>query len=108
MKNYISIVFFICTVNLFCQVSAPKYANEFLQIGVGARAMGMSGAQVASVGDVTSGYWNPSGLLDLSEKWEVATMHNEYFAGIAKYDYIAAGKKLIAPVPLQQQLFALE
>jgi hypothetical protein len=94
MKNYISIVFLICTVNLFCQVSAPKYANEFLQIGVGARAMGMSGAQVASVGDVTSGYWNPSGLLDLSEKWEVATMHNEYFAGIAKYDYIAAGKKI--------------
>lgn len=76
------------------QVAAPKYVNEFLQIGIGARALGMSGAQVASVSDVTSGYWNPAGLLQLSEQWEFATMHNEYFAGIAKYDFISAGKRV--------------
>ncbi|MCC6690189.1 MAG: PorV/PorQ family protein [Bacteroidia bacterium] len=64
-----------------------KYSNEFLQIGVGARALGMSNATVATVNDVTSGYWNPAGLLHLKSNIEVAAMHSEYFAGIAKYDY---------------------
>ena len=40
----------------------PKYSNEFLAIGVGARALGMSGAQAAVVDDATSGFWNPAGL----------------------------------------------
>ncbi len=70
----------------------PKYVNEFLNIGVGARALGMSLAQVASVNDVTSGYWNPAGLLGIRSDLEVAAMHSEYFAGIAKYDYAAIGK----------------
>lgn len=72
----------------------PKYANEFLQIGVGARALGMSLAQVATVGDVTSGYWNPAGLLGIRSDMQVAAMHAEYFAGIAKYDYAAVGKSI--------------
>ena len=42
--------------------NAPKYSNEFLYIGVGARGLGMGGAQAASVNDITSGYWNPAGL----------------------------------------------
>lgn len=70
------------------------YVNEFLNIGVGARAMGMSQAQVSSVNDVTSGYWNPAGLMGLSNKLDAALMHSESFAGIAKYDYAAVGKRL--------------
>lgn len=69
------------------QLSAPKYSNEFLQIGVGARAAAMGGAQSAVVSDVTAGYWNPAGLLQGPELPEFALMHSEYFAGIAKYDY---------------------
>jgi hypothetical protein len=69
------------------QITAPKYSNEFLSIGVGARALGMSNAQSAIVNDVTSGYWNPAGLLHIKSRYEVALMHSEYFAGIAKYDY---------------------
>ncbi|MCC6601092.1 MAG: hypothetical protein IT223_10520 [Crocinitomicaceae bacterium] len=72
----------------------PKYANEFLNIGVGARAQGMSLAQVASVSDVTSGYWNPAGLTSLKSDLQAAAMHSEYFAGIAKYDYAALAKKI--------------
>ncbi|MFH1320027.1 MAG: PorV/PorQ family protein [Bacteroidota bacterium] len=73
---------------------APKYSNEFLAIGVGARALGMSNAYVASVNDVTSAYWNPAGLNQVYCDRQVALMHSEYFAGIAKYDY--AG--LAAPI----------
>ncbi|MDZ4823954.1 MAG: hypothetical protein SH856_10890 [Flavobacteriales bacterium] len=74
--------------------ATPKYVNEFLQIGVGARALGMSLAQVATVNDVTSGYWNPAGLLGIRSDLQIAAMHSEYFAGIAKYDYAAIGKSL--------------
>lgn len=74
--------------------ATPKYVNEFLNIGVGARALGMSLAQVASVNDVTSGYWNPAGLLGIKSDFQAAAMHSEYFAGIANYDYAAIGKSV--------------
>lgn len=74
---------------LLAQTSAPKYSNEFLAIGVGARGLAMSGNQVATVNDATAGFWNPAGLLNSDNKYEFSLMHAEYFAGIAKYDYAA-------------------
>ena len=71
----------------FGQSSTPKFSNEFLSIGVGARALGMSNSQVSHVSDVTAGYWNPAGLLGIEKQYEVSLMHAEYFAGIAKFDY---------------------
>lgn len=68
--------------------TAPKYSNEFLSLGVGGRALGMGGAQVSQVNDVTAGYWNPAGLALAKGDIQLAFMHNEYFAGIAKYDYL--------------------
>ncbi|MBA3898708.1 MAG: PorV/PorQ family protein [Bacteroidetes bacterium] len=64
-----------------------KYSNEFLSIGVGARALGMSNAFVSTVDDATSGYWNPAGLVHVQSDRQISLMHAEYFAGIAKYDY---------------------
>lgn len=90
MKNFffLIILWSCCVTSLvFGQTTAPKYSNEFLNIGVGARALGMSNVQAASVNDVTAAYWNPAGLLSMKNKHEVALMHAEYFAGIAKYDY---------------------
>lgn len=76
----------LCIVHL-SYGQAPKYSNEFLSIGVGARALGMSGANVALSNDATSAYWNPAGLVLKEGDLQVALMHNEYFAGIAKFDY---------------------
>jgi hypothetical protein len=67
---------------------APKYSNEFLSIGVGADALGMGNAVVANTGNVNSGYWNPAGLVRVDKWLEVSLMHSEYFAGIAKYDFL--------------------
>ncbi|MFT2009550.1 PorV/PorQ family protein [Pontibacter sp. 13R65] len=69
------------------QVSTPKYSNEFLNIGIGARALGMGNVQAALADDATAGYWNPAGLLRMQNKYNVALMHSELFAGIAKNDY---------------------
>jgi len=46
------------------------------------------------VNDVTSGYWNPAGLLGVKGDLQVGVMHSEYFAGIAKYDYIGLAKPI--------------
>lgn len=78
----------------------PKYSNEFLNIGVGARALGMGGAQVSAVRDVTASFWNPAGLFGTSHRYEATLMHAEYFAGIAQFDYLA----FTTPIKDQSQI----
>lgn len=72
-----------------------KYSNEFLNIGVDARAFAMGNAVVANISDVNAAYWNPAGLTNVWDNWAVSAMHAEYFQSIAKYDYAAIA------VPLQ-------
>lgn len=78
---------------------AQKYSNEFLSIGVGARAQGMGNAVIASVDDVTAGVWNPAGLANLAgqEGLQLAAMHAEWFAGVGKFDYLALALPLANP-----------
>ena len=64
-----------------------KYSNEFLNIGAGARGLGMGGAQAASVNDGAAGYWNPAGLVGVQDFPEINLMHASYFDNIGKYDY---------------------
>ncbi len=71
-----------------------KYSDEFLNIGVGARALGMGNTGVASTTGAYAGYWNPAGLLAQKNEVETALMHAEYFAGIAKYDFIGISKRI--------------
>lgn len=75
-------------------IAQVKYSNEFMNIGVGARAFAMGGAAVSSVSDVTAGYWNPSALVDVDKQFDASLMHAEYFAGLAKYDYGALSYRI--------------
>ncbi|MFN0176922.1 MAG: PorV/PorQ family protein [Saprospiraceae bacterium] len=75
-------------------ISAQKYSNEFLAIGVGGRAHGMSGAQVALTDDITAVYWNPAGLSQITSPLQAGAMHAEWFGGVGKYDWIGFGKSL--------------
>lgn len=74
--------------------STPKFVNEFLNIGVGARAHGMFGSVVGNTSDVTSAYWNPAGLSEIEVPFQASAMHAEWFGGISNYDYLSFGKAL--------------
>lgn len=95
-RPIISLLIIAFPVVIKGQTSTPKYSNEFLSIGVGARALSMGGAQVASVNDATAAFWNPAGLSLTQGDMQVALMHNEYFAGIAKFDYATLAAPLDA------------
>jgi len=64
-----------------------KYSNEFLNIGAGARGLGMGAAVAASVNDGTAGYWNPAALVSVQDFPTINLMHASYFDNIGKYDY---------------------
>lgn len=98
MKSKAKIVFFIIILliiqkTLFSQ-NAPKYSNEFLSIGVGARSLSMGGAVVSSTVGLPSVYWNPAALSLCDKQIEIGAMHSEYFAGISKYDFLGVSYRI--------------
>jgi hypothetical protein len=72
------------------QENSSKYGNEFLAIGVGGRPLGMGGAYVALVNDVTAGYWNPASLSAINYP-QFSLMHDERFGNSVNYDYGSVG-----------------
>lgn len=71
------------------QTTTPKYSNEFLNIGVGGRALAMGNTQAAIAEGPTAAYWNPAGLAYQPKKFNAILMHSELFSGIVKNDYAA-------------------
>ncbi len=63
-----------------------KYGGEFLTLGAGGRALGMGGAYAALANDVSAGYWNPAGLVNIDYP-QIMLMHSQQFGGVVKYDY---------------------
>jgi hypothetical protein len=52
---------------LAASAQAVEYTNSVLDLGVGARALGLGGAYVALADDSTSTYWNPAGLTGIKD-----------------------------------------
>ena len=71
------------------QTKTPKYSNEFLNLGAGARSLGMGKTQVSLANDATAGYWNPAGLTNIAARYDGVLMHSELFSGVVKNDYAA-------------------
>ncbi|MFC1712917.1 PorV/PorQ family protein [Candidatus Poribacteria bacterium] len=89
--NRIEIALAVVTILAVCWGAAAdteyKYAGEFLNVGAGARALGMGGAFVAVADDGTTAYWSPGGLSSLQSR-EVAFMHSQQFDNLVKTNYI--------------------
>lgn len=79
-------VLLVFSGELRAQGSGNKYAGEFLAIGVGGRPLGMGGAYVSLVNDVTAGYWNPGALAFVNYP-QMSLMHDERFGNLVNYDY---------------------
>jgi len=63
------------------------YAASFMELGVGARALGMGGAYVALSDDATGFYWNPAGLAFLPNL-QAASMYANLFNSLEKQSYV--------------------
>ena len=87
------LIFFILFGLLSNAQNRSKYSNEFLNIGVDAKSIGMGNAVVSSTDDVNATYWNPAGLINI-EREEISLMHSNYFANIANYNYMSYAKKI--------------
>lgn len=94
MKRHLIFSLLFSTLSLLGFGQTRKYSNEFMSIGVGARALGMANAMSAHVNDVTAGYWNPAGLSFMETDLQFSLMHASYFSGIANYDYGSFAIKL--------------
>lgn len=81
------VLFLLNCISLSGYAKPPKYSNDFMYIGVGAHNFGVGNAVVANTNDITAGYWNPAGLTNIKTNIQFSFMHNEYFSGLAKYDY---------------------
>ncbi len=94
MQSVIRLLVICVFVSIATTIHAQtKFVNEFLNIGVGGEAHGKFGSVVATVDDVTAGYWNPAGLAHNSANFQASAMHANWFGGIANYDYISFGKR---------------
>ena len=91
-KVILYITFFIGCIQTNAQL-IRSFSNDFLNIGVGAKQLGLSNSVTSSVKGAEAGYWNPAGLTSV-KNYEFAAMHNQYFNGVANFDYAAVALPL--------------
>lgn len=72
---------------LCAQSKVGTTASPFLNIAVGARALGMGGAFTAMADDATALYWNPAGIAGL-EKTTAGFVHTDWLADL-KFDVVS-------------------
>lgn len=89
---YKLVITLMCGIFIFAICASAdtdyKYAGEFLNVGAGARALGMGGAFVAVADDGTTAYWSPGGIRSLKSK-EINFMHCQQFDNLVKTNFIS-------------------
>ncbi|HHM01951.1 MAG TPA: PorV/PorQ family protein [Caldithrix abyssi] len=78
-------------------LSAGEYAGSFLELGVGAKALGMGSASVAIADDAYGWYWNPSGLAFI-ETFQAASMYANLFDQQESQSFVSAAMPIFGGV----------
>ncbi len=78
---------------------AGKYAGSFLELGIGAKALGMGNAHVALSNDAYGFYWNPSGLAFLNG-FQAASMRADLFNSLEQQNFISAAMPVFGGVTI--------
>ncbi|MFH1619060.1 MAG: PorV/PorQ family protein, partial [bacterium] len=76
----------------FTKEAAGTTGADFLNLGVGARALALGGAYSAVAEDASGVYWNPAGLVQIS-RLSASFMRANYLADIS-YQYAAYAHRL--------------
>ncbi len=69
--------------------NAQNFADPWLRMGVGAKAMAMGTAQTAVAEDATAAYWNPAALATL-HRFEASLMYTAGMKAERNYNYVGA------------------
>ncbi|NOZ62108.1 MAG: UPF0164 family protein [Calditrichaeota bacterium] len=83
MAKVILFAFLLATNVAFGQ----KYTADFLNIGIGARALALGGAYSAIANDASAVYWNPAGLAQLASP-EMSLMHSSQFSDLLQANFV--------------------
>lgn len=105
MKTILSALLLLLPVLASAQTKVGTTAAPFLEIGAGARGVGMGEANVAATNDVTSLYWNPAGIAQMTTN-QATFQYNQWIAGTTlSYAALAIPVPNVATFGLQVYLF---
>ena len=79
---------FLLMIFAWCQIGfATKYAGDFEELGVSARALGLGGAYVAVANDASAIYYNPASTIR-TQSYNILLMHAQSFGGLVTNNYL--------------------
>ena len=96
MNRYVKILITVILLSwliVYQGSCSENFTGDFLQLGSGARLLGMGSAAAASSDDATSSYYNPAGLTHVTSR-EINLMHSEQFGGLENYNSLSVAAPL--------------
>ena len=89
-------IFFILSlilINFSLLSQITRYSNDFLNIGATAQGIALGNGLIASSQGASAIYYNPANITNLSNSFDFAITHSQYFANTANYDALLAAYK---------------
>lgn len=94
VKRIIWMILIGCFAQCGTLLAQQIYSNDFLNIGVGARSLGMGRAVVSTESSIQAAYWNPANFSTGEGPVQLSAMHAIWFAGVVNYDYLGVGFRM--------------